>query len=372
MSKIARGLLGSLSLSAALGFASASQAQYYTISGGGGQLEIGNGLPVPIQPQITAMGGSMSTGGPIGTRANFPDKLLIPPNTNPAKRLIQQTAGADPKKMIIPPGVLQRKAPGPSALGVAQYNPKVLQVKTNLSFTAPGFATATLKAGGRTGAATATFSGTPAGSLARYTKTAAQFGGPAVTKLGAVTPVRIWVNSLTMLPCKHPTFGGADSGCLAPLARAYPGSMVAAGGTAGNVQKTPGGPVAMSPGVVAVSVPNASGLVAGSGSIAKTGTVTNKATSVGFPWTTGRVTLSQPTAFGLKEKVIVTGMDGRVKGVGTISLVSGALSKRAWTGPNSNRSWVQYTLPEPAPVLGAAAALAVLAICHGLVRRRSR
>ncbi len=63
-------------------------------------------------------------------------------------------------------------------------------------------------------------------------------------------------------------------------------------------------------------------------------------------------------------------MDGRVNGVGTIQLVSSALSKRAVTGPNSNRSWAEYTLPEPGAVLGAAAALGVLGLCHALVRRR--
>ncbi len=371
MSKPGRGLLGSLSLFAVLGFASASPAQYYTISGGGGQLQIGDGLPIPIQPQSTSMGGSMSTGGPIGTGANFPDKLLIPPNTNPAKRLIQQTAGPDPKKMIIPPGVFQRKAPGPSVLGVAPYNPELYQLETNLSLTAPGFGTATFEAGGRTGAATATFTGTPPVSFARYTKTAAQFGGPAVIKIVAPTPVRVWVRGgVAPLPCKHPAFLGPDSGCLALLAQAFPGSMVAAGGMVGDVQTSPGGP-AGTPFRVKASV-NIMGTLLMTLIDVKSGALTNKATSVGFPWTTGRVTLSQPSALGMLEKLIITGMDGRVGGVGTISLVSGALSQRTLTGPNSNRSWARYTLPEPAPVLGAAAALAVLAICYRLDRRRSR
>ena len=376
MRKLARGLLGglslgSLSLLAALGFASASRAQqYYSVSGGGGQLQIGDGLPIPIQAQITAMGGAMSTGGPIGTGANFPDKLLIPPNTIPAKRLIKQTAGPDPKKMIIPPGVFRRKAPGPVVIGVAPYNPKLFQVKTNLSLTAPGFGTATFKAGGRTGAATATFSGTPTGSIARYSKMAAQFGGPSVTKLVALTPVRVWVRGPgAKAPCKNPAFLGVDTACLAVLARAFPGSKVAAGGIAGNVQTTPGGPAAMTPFGVAASV-NTMGTLGMSASVAKSGVQTNKATSVGFPWTTGRVTLSQPTAFGMAEKFILSGMDGRVGGVGTISLVSGALSNRVLTGPNSNRGWARYTLPEPAPMLGTATALAMLAICHRLVRRR--
>jgi hypothetical protein len=58
--------------------------------------------------------------------------------------------------------------------------------------------------------------------------------------------------------------------------------------------------------------------------------------------------------------------------VGTLSLVAGALSDRVTSGANANRSWSQFTLPEPGAVLGAAAALAILGVCHGLVRRRSR
>lgn len=49
---------------------------------------------------------------------------------------------------------------------------------------------------------------------------------------------------------------------------------------------------------------------------------------------------------------------------------AGALSQRTLTGPNSNRGWMR--MPEPHAVLGAAAALAVLAICHAVVCRRSR
>ena len=103
-----------------------------------------------------------------------------------------------------------------------------------------------------------------------------------------------------------------------------------------------------------------------------TGKINNMATSVGFPWTTGALTISQPAAFGSPEKFHITGMDGRVNGVGTLQLVSSALSKRVATGPNANRSWAEYQLPEPGAVLGAAGALGVLGLCHALARRRSR
>jgi hypothetical protein len=312
---------------------------------------------------------------------NFPDMLLIPVHTIPAKRLVQQTAGPDPKKMTVAPGAFLRKVPGPTKVGVALNNPGVFQVQTNLQFTAPGAfdhiqgtpvnTNAVFFASGRTGAKTAVFAGTPTGSKAIYSKSAAQFGGPATTKLVAATPIRIWTHAF-LAPCKHPTFGGADAACVSQLVAAHPGSLAVAGGAAGNVTTTVGAPAPMSPNAVFASVPLATGLVAMSATAAKTGSLTNMATSVGFPWTTGMITLTAPAALGGAEKFVLTGKDGRAGGVGTLSLVSGALSKRKTTGANSNRSWAQYTLPEPAAALGAAAALAMLGVCHGLVRRRSR
>jgi hypothetical protein len=354
----------------ALAFAGASQAQYYSVTGGGGQAQIGGGLPLPIQA-ATTMGTGM--GPPIGTGTLFPP-LLIPVNKDAGKALVKQTAGADPKKMTVPPGVFNRPPPGPFKLGVALNNPKVFQVQTNLSFLgpAPTAGSMTFKAGGRTGAAMTTFMGVPAKSKAIYTKTAAQFGGPSQTRVIVATPIKVWANLGAMLPCKAPAFKGPDASCFAPLLAAFPGKLAAAGAMAGFITMTPGGPPPMTPNIVSVSVPKVTGAIAMSTPKAGSFMLTNMATSAGFPWTTGMLTLSQPTALGTPEVWTITGMDSRMGGVGTISLVSGALSTRAVSGPNANRSWARYTLPEPGAVLGAAAALAVLGICHGLVRRRSR
>ncbi len=106
-------------------------------------------------------------------------------------------------------------------------------------------------------------------------------------------------------------------------------------------------------------------------------TLSNMVTSSkGFPWSTGLVTVSQPGAMGGPEVFFLSGTDmrgtGTMIGAGNVSLVSGSLSLRLLSGPNANRGWLSLTLPEPTAALGAAGALAMLGLCHGLVRRRSR
>jgi hypothetical protein len=361
----------------ALSFAStmASAQTYYSITAGGGQAQIGDGLPLPIQPNKTV---GM---GPIGTKGMFPTKLLIPLNPDPGKRLIKQT-GSAPAQMKVPPGVFLRVPTKALTVGVANNNPKVFQVRTKLSYSGPNATKGSMtfkQDGVRTKAVS--FAGSPAGATAFYSGSTNRFGGPSQTRIAALSKVGVWINPGAMLPCKHPALGGANGSCLAPLVPAYPMSLAAAGGamtkagkvTAGTTVTTPGAPAAKSPGVVALSIPNTTGIIGASKNIKNTGTLTNMAVSVGFPWTTGKVVLSQPSALAVAERFTITGKDSRTgMGAGTISLVSGALSNRKLPGPNANKSWARYTLPEPGPALGAAAALAVLGLCHGLVRRRSR
>ena len=356
----------------ALVTASASSAQsYYSVTGGGGQTQIGDGLPLPIQVNRTPMG------GPIGTGALFPP-LLIPVNP---KAVIKQT-GSAPAQMKLPPGVLRRIPAAPKVIGLAANNPKVLQVKTRISFSGPANikGSRTFKKNGfRTKAVS--FGGAPAGAVAFYSGSINRFGGASQMRIAVLSEIGVWLNVGVMLPCKHPAFAGAQASCLAPLVPAYPASLAAAGGamtmagvvTAGVTVTTPGAPPAKSPGVVVLSVPNSTGLIAKSANAKNTGTLTNMATSVGFPWTTGKIVLSQPSALAAFEKFTLTGMDSRTAmGAGTISLVSGALSNRKLSGPNSNKSWARYTMPEPGAALGAAAALATLALGHALAQRRSR
>ena len=391
--------LSAMDLLVVLAIAGAAQAgtKYYSVNGGGGQAQIGDGLPLPNQIQFTP------SGAPIGTGTMFPP-LLIPVNPDKGKALVKQTTTMTMQpKLTIAPGVLQRipttnnttmGAPVPNAIGVAKFNAFVVQVRTTLSFSAPAHKLTTpmgekapgtlMFATGQRANKTTTYNGTPVGSKVVYKSKGARFGGPAQTRIKSlgVAPVPnplgqgvvgVWADladqiKYATLPCVHPKFLGPDGNCFVTKVPAYPRTLAAAGGPMTNVQTTAGIPAAK-PGKVAVSV-GLMGTVLMSTPTQATGTVNNMATSVGFPWTTGALTISQPGAVPAPEKFHVTGMDNRIKGVGTIQLVSAALSKRLATGANANRSWMEYQLPEPGAVLGAAAALATLGLLHGVVRRR--
>jgi hypothetical protein len=367
-----------VSMLVAIGFSGAASAgTYYSITGGGGQAAIGEGLPLPIQPNKTP------GGQPFGTMTMFPP-LLIPVNPDPAHALIKQT-GSAPAQMKIPPGVFKRVPASPKAVGVRNNNPAVWQVRTKISFSGPALAPGTMtfkKNGWRTASA---FSNKPFGTgpVIFYTNTGNRFGGPSQTRVGVLSPVGVWANVAGgVAPCANTMFGGTGTKaakCWAVKLPAHPGTLAAAGGgvfTGGGMfskgikETTPGLPKTV-PASVNISVA-ANGTVLMSSKKGSGFALTNMATSVGFPWTTGKVTISAPSAKGAPEVFKLTGKDSRTAmGAGTISLVAGAVSKRPVSGPNANRIWAKYTLPEPGPALGAAAALVVLGICHGLTRRRS-
>jgi hypothetical protein len=146
----------------------------------------------------------------------------------------------------------------------------------------------------------------------------------------------------------------------------YPGTLAPFGAPVGFKAKTAGAPP-IATNIRAVSIPNTTGLIAQSAASGNL-SIADKATSVGFPWTTGRVIVRSPSALGRNESFTVTGKDSRVNGVGAISLVSGAFSNRPRSGPNGNRGWLRIIVPEPGAAAGAAAALATLAVCYLLVR----
>jgi hypothetical protein len=89
------------------------------------------------------------------------------------------------------------------------------------------------------------------------------------------------------------------------------------------------------------------------------------ASSRGYPWTTGMITISAFAA-GQFELFTITGMDNRTTmGAGTIQLVSGGVSQRTQSGPNANRGWIRLVL---APLPGVPAlSTPALAVTAGLM-----
>jgi len=104
---------------------------------------------------------------------------------------------------------------------------------------------------------------------------------------------------------------------------------------------------------------------------------TNMASSSGFPWTTGMLTIIATQASGAPETWMLTGMDARTAGgAGTIQMVAGSLSLRTTTLDNANRGWVRLTLVGPGEVpalspvaLGAMAGLMLLGAGYAMRRR---
>ena len=97
--------------------------------------------------------------------------------------------------------------------------------------------------------------------------------------------------------------------------------------------------------------------------------------AVGFPITTGRLTISVHSRLGTAtSRFIRTGTDARdAAGNGVVVLVTGSLTARG--NPNfggfSDRTWITLEIPEPSASLAAAAGLFALFICDRVARRRS-
>jgi hypothetical protein len=377
-------LLASLTL---VGAGTANAATYLLTGGSGGGLQIGTGLPLPAAPIFL---GGMT----VGMAGTFPPVGVPPvlaastmaPLIGKTKLISQNLATGLGGTIVIPSGVLS--IAGGGTVAVFTTNPAVFQVATSISFGWPS-ATATLSPGGAPGPAVLG-TGTVGGFIT-YSGGTKSFGGPgqftitagplAGTKrippngMGVVPIATVWINVFGAPPAGAMTV--LIVGASAPLGVGQPGAPVASppgttmfgvvGGGASNfggvnISTTMGfmcctlGAFGTIPSSIAAPGPPLSNMVTG---------------SKGFPWSTGLITVSQPAAVP-PEVFFLSGTDMRVGGVGNVSLVSGALSSRALSGPNANRGWISLTLPEPTAALGSLGALVMLGVCHGLVRRRSR
>lgn len=363
--------------------AGAANAGHFRVSGGGAQLSIGGGLPLPIQAPVPVSGNTFPT-------------LLIPVNPDAAKPglIIETSAAGDVLK--IPAGVL-KVAPAVNQVGVAVQNPTLYAVETNLGFSWPA-SDVTIGAGlrtdpntGNTNTVTTTVSNVVvSGNNIRYSNVLGQrFGGPARFSIsqGAAqgnipsSPVTVYARAATATtgaaPCTHPALGGTNAACVALLLPASPASIAAIGAPFAEATATTA-PSAANPGVMVVQAA-ADGEILLSAFTGGPAPVVNAAQTKGFPLTTGKITVSAPAA-GAPEVFVLSGADNRTAGgEGTIQFVAAALSTRTLSGPNANRGWVELTLTStaaPVPTLSEWARIATVALMVALtlgfvvVRRR--
>lgn len=365
-----------------LGLATAANAKNFSLTGGGTQAHIGNGLMVPIQ----AAAGTATTG------TMFPNLRVNVVNGNPvltgtiAKPLIGPTGMGKQgyqRQLHVPAGVLGKPA-AKTTVGVRFSNPTVYAVATNLAFKWPA-APSNFSVNNTGPVTVAGFGGTMTYSNALGSR----FGGAAVAQISNGDPVGgdlyptsavtvFAVGAGTTLPCTHNALGGTDPNCAAGILFAKPTGLGAGGG--GATVMTPGAVVVGKNVVVAKIGATPLGTIIVAVKAATNPAIpTNMATSQGGRWTTGRVIIANPAAKGGAETFTLSGNDLRTAGGnGTIQMVSGALSARLASGPNANRGWVRLILgtglnPSQVPsmsLVGMATTVALILLAFGYTMRR--
>jgi hypothetical protein len=338
-----------------------ARAQYLlTGPGDGGQLQVGRGWANPLQMPVPSGVYPPVSGG-------FPPALGVPPipGITPAHATTSIAQGAS-GTLTIPPGILSRPAPGvPVERPLFATSPAVFQVATSLTIRWPA-ATAMLAPGG--GPGPAVFGTASSGYTLTYSGGVRAFGGPARFEISAGPG-----SAGGVIPGQPVTFhvnfiGEVPSSCSQALLVARNATLLQPGASAAAPPvSTPG--VLVDPAAVFGSFGTFGTVLTSAPCTTCPAFSTRLIASKGFPWTTGTVTISVSAALP-PEIFFLSGSDERVAGVGNISLVSGGVTQRALTGSDATLGWLSLTLPEPDAALGAAAALAALALCHGCVRRR--
>jgi len=377
--------------------AGSAQALEFSLTGGGGQMHIGNGLALPIQAAAT----SLQTGTvfpPLGVPVKPGPAPMI--NGTVAKPLIDVgTKQGYQRKLVVPMGVLS-KATGQTTVGVKFSNPNLFAVGTNLKWDWPA-AAAVFSTGAAVKTATITGHG---GSMTYSNALGQRFGGPAHFLIaGGVptgdftyAPVTIWLKVNGATPActhSHPLFGGPVQTnpllqCVAGVVLAMPSGLGGPGGVSTISVSTPGALVTGAnvaiakigntpkgtflPGLAPPVVTKPYPLPAALNTLLPPH---NAAQSQPGPWTTGQIIITNAAATPA-ETFTLSGKDSRTgAGNGTIQMVSGALSTRFATGPNANRGWIQLELtsiggvPSMSPV-GLAATAGLLLLAGGYMLRR--
>lgn len=375
-----------------------ANAQIVRQMSGSAQFAIGDGLPIPKlgSGAIQHVGGKDKPGNAKvtmkGAGASITDKTIILPAT----------------QFTLNPGQVN----GGNNTPVLMYNAAVFQVYTNLSVFFPKTNQVIAK-NGRTGTLATTPTATPtgpgtkivnymswcpgftatlptnpscsapgsakavsvgvcnkascpttmAGSMSApvllngrvaYTRTLGQLGGPAKSTLGGTFNVALKVgpNQAAFLGGKPASEAGLGQ-ALGSFVQNFPG---------------PPGPVRANIGYTA------NGQITNPGAPAPGAATNNTTVSFGGPFTQGKVTIHATKTVGAKgyELFVLYGHDNRnaTTGAGNVQLVGGGVSTRTTSGNNANTGTVNFTVPEPGAIAGAAGALLMLAGCHYLVRRR--
>jgi hypothetical protein len=364
----------------ALGVAVTGQAQVqkYAVIGGGVELAIGQGLPLPPQVFTPGVNGTV-----------FP-QLLVPVASGPPPTVSGTTVMTTRQRLVIPQSIFTTPA-AQRTIGLFAQNPTLYAVATNLGWGWPATTGVVMSSLARTGANNTTWTGPVVGGTISYqANPAGKFGGPArfaITHgsggIVANSPVTVYVNVARPAgnpPCQHPAFGGANPACVAYIMGAWPNTKGAIGGTANSVGTTnPLGNPVPGIGVGWFGATPAGTVIAFAFTPNSNPGLTNMVTSVAYPWTTGMLIVSHPGAAGGGELFTLSGKDNRTpSGAGTIQLVAGALSNRKTSGPNANRGWVQIKLrkinrtPTMSPAgLAATAGLILLAGAYAVRRKLS-
>jgi hypothetical protein len=332
-------LTGSLLLTIGLATTAQAATKVYTLGGGSAaQLQIGNGLPLPIQ---------QANAGAVGKV--FPN-LLIPRATGGVNVTVTTAAPAagTQRSLKVPAGALQ-KLPAQLTVGVNGQNGALYAVATNLGFTWP-IANATFNTTKRTGPksfAVSTVGGVTGNNISYSNVKAKKFGGPAKFSIVAGAAAGLLPGPVTVFAAGAPPPCAGCGGILIPAYPAATAAIGASGPTLAGIPQgfnvaTPGGPAA-SLAVTGTFGPNGTPIA-----ITNTGPgfgLTNAANSFGFPWTTGRITVQALLAGGggaNAESFVISGNDGRnASGRGAVQMVAGATSQRGFSGPNANRGWVR-------------------------------
>jgi hypothetical protein len=401
--------------------AQAGTACVGTTCGLGGQTrhQIGDGLPLPIsiapyqlgefvditiQTQPATPRGLPVNGRGLGQHG----QVKATPNATIMQTTLAPHAAkaGNPRALSLAPGAFHYDEPQ-NSVGVLPFNGPPIWVQTNLIYDSPHPGTtasgasipsipslgqsAMFSAGGRAGPSIVSFcadqpaSATPGNNfngnctgpangigingLARFTKTRNQFGGISRTRVLGTAKVYFRPDGV-FPPC---------TGCQLQISEVRPASVAVDGGPFGVTVMVPAfqTPTGLYTGAV-----HFNGTILSVGDAVTTGgTAMNgipftgqAATSVGFPITTGMLTISVTSVVGATPEIFArSGTDARTaNGQGVVALVTGSMSARSISLGNANPTWITYEIPEPNTILAASAGLFALFGCHEWVRRRNR